>query len=471
MARRITVDPVTRIEGHAKVLIDLADDGSVDFAGLVVNELRGFERILVGMEADRMPLVTGRICGVCPSAHHLAAVKALENALKVKPTKAALLQRELLYMGHVIHSHAVHLFALAGPDMIFGIDGDPARRNIVGIVEAEPEIARKALRLRTLGQSINEKVGGRGIHPVTAIIGGMSIAMTEEKRGEVAKMAEESLSLVKELAGVVISLLHKQIEKNPGLKDQLLLSTSYMGTVKNGALNFYDGNIRLMDEEGDVTVEFKAPEYDQYMVEQTAEWSYMKSVFAKIGSKEKVYRVGSLARINCADSIETPEAQKELEKFREAYGRPCHHTVLQLHARLIELLYACEKAVQLVGDNEIMGEPRVSFRMAAGKGAGHVEAPRGVLVHEYEVDEKGIVRAANMIIATQQNYEAINDSIKQAVQMGCGSLKDDVLLNSVEFAIRTYDPCLSCATHAVGRMPLSISLRQGGRVVREVRRG
>lgn len=470
MGKRITIDPVTRIEGHAKVVVDLADDGSVDFAGLVVNELRGFERILVGMEADRMPIVTGRICGVCPSAHHLAAVKALENALMVTPPDAALLQRELLYMGHVIHSHAVHLFALAGPDLLFGMDGDPARRNIVGMVEAEPEIAKKALRLRTLGQKINEVVGGRGIHPVTAIIGGMSIAMTVEKRDELVKMAEESLSLVKELASVVIGLLSGQIEKNPGLMDQLMMETSYMGTVRDGKLNFYDGKIRLMDETGSISSDFEATEYDQYMVERTTDWSYMKSVFAKIGSTEKVYRVGSLARINCADAMETPLAQAELESFREAYGRPCHKTVLQLHARLIELLYACEKAVQLAGDPGIMGEARVAVRMSAGRGTGHVEAPRGVLVHEYELDDKGIVRAANMIIATQQNYEAINESIKQAVQMGAGVQADDAMLNSIEFAIRTYDPCLSCATHAVGRMPLSVTVKHAGKVVRDIRR-
>lgn len=471
MSQTIVIDPVTRIEGHARVLIELNDDNTVQSAGLVVNELRGFERILVGMEADRMPQVTARICGVCPSAHHLAAVKALENGLGVTPPPGGLLARELFYMGHVIHSHAAHLFALSGPDLVFGIDADPSKRNIVGIVEANPEFAKNALRLRTLGQKINERIGGRGIHPVCAVIGGMAWQIKEADQSILQKMAEECLSLIQQLFEPTKELLVKELERKPALAEVLVHPTYYLGTVKDDKLNFYDGVLRLIDDHGTLVREFDATDYETYLIEKPYSWSYMKPVFIKgNGADDQVYRVSTLARINCAGGMETPLAQREFETFRSAYGVPCHLTVMQIYARLIETLYACEKAVALASDPELTQTSRVEVKMRAGRGVGHVEAPRGTLIHDYEFDDKGVVRGVNLIVATQQNYAAINESIKQSVGEFVAGKGDNALLNAAEFAIRCYDPCLSCATHAWGRMPLDVSVTKNGQLVRHLRR-
>ena len=471
MSQVITIDPVTRIEGHAKVLISQADDGSIESAAMVVNELRGFERILVGMQAERMPLVTARICGVCPSAHHLAAVKALENAFGVEPPPAGKAMRELLYMGHYIHSHVLSLFVLQGPDLVLGIDSDPAKRNVVGLVEAAPEVATKALRLRTLGQKINESIGGRGVHPVTAVTGGMAYRLTEERRVTLEKWVDESMALVTELAGVAKQAVVNLLDKHPDLLTELTIPTCwYMGTVNDGKPNFYDGKLRVLDPEGKKQIEFDVRDYRGYLMESAVEWSYMKPVYLNIEQQARLYRVNTLARINIADSMETPIAQAELETFRAQYGRPCHYTVMHAYARVIELLYACEKAKALVSNREILGESRVPAKIRASQGIGHVEAPRGTLIHDYEIDAKGVVRAANLIVATQQNYAAINATIMQAAGSYVAKRGDDPLLNAVEFAIRCYDPCLSCATHAVGQMPLEIHFKRGSKVVRKVGR-
>ncbi len=469
MGTTIAIDPVTRIEGHARVRLDMADDGSVAEARLIVNELRGFERILVGMEADRMPLVTARICGVCPSAHHLASVKALEAALGIAPPPAAVLLRELLFMGHYIHSHALSLFVLAGPDLVFGLDGDPAARNIVGAVQAAPEVAKKALALRSLGQRINELVGGRGVHPVTAVIGGTTFDPAPDRLTALRKMADESLALAQELGTVVKGLLAKRIAAHPDLLKRLEQPIYSMATVKDGKADFYDGRIRIADASGAVKAEFAAAEYETHLREKAFDWSYMKPVYARSGGQDQVYRVGALARLNCADGMATPLAQAELDEFRKAYGKPCHLAVPQIQARVVELVAACERARAIAADPAIKGERRVPVRFRAGRGIGHVEAPRGTLFHDYEVDDKGIVRGANLIVATQQNYAAINASIKQAAETFVAG-KGDGLLNAVEFAIRCYDPCLSCATHAAGRMPLEIEVTRGGKTVRRLGR-
>jgi len=470
MERTIAIDPVTRIEGHARVLLDLDDAGNVREATMIVNELRGFERILVGMEAERLPLVTGRICGVCPSAHHLAAVKAIENAIGVDPPPAAKLLRELLYVGHFIHSHALSLFVLSGPDLLFGVDGDPRTRNIVGAVQAAPEVAKKALRLRTLGQRINETVGGRGVHPVTAVPGGIAFELTDERHGALESMAAESVVLAQELSGVVKELLARQLAARPELLETLSHPAWSLGTVKDGAVDFYDGRLRAVDDLGTVRAEFSSQEYDRHLVERALSWSYMKPVYLASGGQEHMYRVGALARVNAADRFGTPLAQRELEEVREAFGRPCHRAVAHIRARVAELLYACEKAGALLADPEIRGERRVPVTFREGRGVAHVEAPRGALFHDYEIDGRGIVRQANLLVATQQNYAAINTSIRQAAGAFVSGKGDGALLNAVEFAIRCYDPCLSCATHAAGRMPLVVEVRRGDGTLRRVGR-
>ncbi len=466
----ITIDPVTRIEGHARVFLDLAEDGTVADAGLVVNELRGFERILVGMEADRMPLITARICGVCPTAHHLAAARALDHAAGVEPPPAALLLRELMYMGHVVHSHALSLFVLQGPDLFLGLDSDPATRNIVGLVAAAPEVAKKALRIRSLGQHVNELVGGRGIHPVTAVAGGIAFELDGERRGRLEAWAREAVTLIAELLPLVRGQLLRLLELRPDLATGWSIPTWSLGTVTDGALDFLGDTLRVCDEAGAPRLEFRAADYHQHLVEAALDWSYMKPVYLRDGAGERTYRVGTLARLNVADRTGTPLADAELETFRAAFPRPCHGTLLNAWARAIELLHAAERAVEILRDPRIGGETRVPVRFRGGRGVAHVEAARGTLFHDYEIDDQGIVRAANLIVATQQNYAAINQSIRQAA--GAAPIRGDDagLLNAVEFAIRCYDPCLSCATHALGRMPLTVEVRRGGVTLRELRR-
>jgi F420-non-reducing hydrogenase large subunit len=471
MNRTITIDPVTRIEGHARIILNLNDDGHFESLRLIVNELRGFERILVGMEATQMPMITARICGVCPSAHHLAATNAIEAAAEVQVPPAATLLRELLYMGHIIHSHALSLFVLQGPDLVLGIDSDAAQRNIIGMLNALPEVVKKAIRLRTLGQRINELVGGRGTHPVTSVLGGVTFKLDQEKHKLLTLWADELLMLVQALGPVAVSCVEKQMERNLfGLKEW---NTPFwkMGTVKQGVLKFIEGNLRIVDEAGTIKRELPTKEYDQYLKEKTFDWSYMKPVEILLDDIKHPYMVGPLARINVADSISTPLAQAELEKFRSLLGRTCHVTLMQAYARVIELLHAIERVKEIITDKEIWGEARVPVRFKAARGAGHVEAPRGTLIHDYEIDEHGIVRAANLIVATQQNYLAMNKTLEQAAEaLFKTNGNDENLLNVLEFGMRCYDPCLSCATHAVGAMPMELTMSCEGEILRTIRR-
>lgn len=470
MAKTIKIDPVTRIEGHARILLECDDAGKVDEAFFCVNELRGFERILVGMEASTLPQVTARICGVCPTAHHLVAAKALDNAAGVEPPVAAKLLREFMYMGHVIHSHALSLFVLAGPDLVFGLDGAAATQNIVGMVEAEPDLTKKGLRLRSLGQKINETIGGRGIHPVTAVAGGISFKLNDGQFTRLQELTAEAVILSNELAGKVKGLLFGLLDKNPILLEKLNAPSWYMGTVNGGKLNLYDGDLRFMDEQGIIQGEFSSDSYRDYLVERAVAKSYAKEVYINHAGAERMYRVGTLARLNVVDGMETPLAQAEFELFRKNFGRPCHNAVIQMYAKLIELIYACEKAHELINNPALRGDTRVPATFKGGRGVAHIEAPRGTLIHDYEIDAKGIVRSANMIIATQQNTAAINKSLKE----GANNLKregsDEIMLNALEFVVRCYDPCLACSTHAIGRMALEVEMQHNGKTIRHIRR-
>lgn len=465
MNKTITIDPVTRIEGHARVFIDLDDTGGLTAAGLVVNELRGFEKILTGMDADRMPLVTARICGVCPTAHHLAATNALDNAAGVEPPPAAKLLRELMYMGHVIHSHCLSLFVLQGPDLVLGLDADPAVRNVVGVVQAAPDIAKKALQCRSIGQKINELVGGRGTHPVTSVAGGIAFVLDADRERQLNAWIDEARGLVLELAPVVKQLLMKMLDTHPAMLQQWVAPAWSVGTVKaDGTLALVNGEIRAVDEGGALKARFPSADYDAHMSESAVEFSYMKQVSFVDGDNRHDYRVGPLARLNVSERYGTPLADREREEFIRTVGRPCHANALQPWARLIELLHCTERAGEIMADPAIHGETRVPVTFSGGRGVGHVEAPRGTLIHDYEIDENGIVRAANLIVATQQNYALINAMIAQAATSHIINRPDDqALLNAVEFGIRCYDPCLSCATHALGAMPLEIVVNRAAR--------
>lgn len=472
MNKTITIDPVTRIEGHARVFINLKESGELETAGLIVNELRGFERILVGMEADRMPLITGRICGVCPTAHHLAASRALDFAAGVTPTPAAEILRELMLMGHLIHSHCLSLFVLHGPDLVLGLDADPAIRNIVGVVKAVPEIAKKALRCRAIGQQINELIGGRGTHPVTSVAGGITFVLDEQKKRQLELWIDEALALIEVLAPITKELLMKQLELHPSILNSWVTRTWNAGTSNNGTVNLYNGNIRIVDDEGTVWKEFSTDQYDKYLRESVLDWSYMKQVHVGTEGNLHMYRVGPLARLNASERYGTPIADAEADLFRKTFGNPVHNTILQIYARVIELIYVIERAKQLISNPDIHGETRIPVKFRGGRGVGHVEAPRGTLIHDYEIDANGIIRSANLIVATQQNYAAINDTITQAANdFVVGKESDQTLLNAVEFSIRCYDPCLSCATHALGPIPMEIVISHQGHQQRILRRG
>jgi len=472
MYKTINIDPVTRIEGHAKVFINLADSGELESAGLVVNELRGFEKILIGMEADRMPLITARICGVCPTAHHLAATNALDHAVGIEPPPAAKLLRELMYMGHIIHSHSLSLFVLQGPDLVLGLDADPAIRNVVGIVQANPDLARKALRIRSIGQKINELVGGRGTHPITSVVGGITFVLDSEREAQLRAWVVEGMELLHELVPAVKELLFKMVDKHPAMLSEWVTPSWSLGTVRDSKVSLLEGDLRVIDEHGALMAEFPIQDYDQHLVESVIDWSYMKQVHYRQDEISHEYRVGPLARINTAGAYGTEWADREYAAFKAQFGSPCHVTVLQSYAKLIELIWAVENADAILKNPQIHGETRVSVKFPGGRGVGHSEAPRGTLIHDYEIDDNGIVRSANLIVATQQNYTLINKTVMQAAQSHViGKTNDATLLNAIEFGIRCYDPCLSCATHAVGSMPLEVAITNKGSIIRTIRRG
>jgi len=376
------------------------------------------------------------------------------------------LLRQTLNFASIIHSHSVHFFALAGPDLLLGVDADPGRRNIMTLLDKVPDVARNALRLRSIGQKITELIGGRGTHPVAAVAGGMAAPLTLERQEGIQRLAEEALPLAAQLVEVARSALVRDHD----LLTSLPLASNYLGTVTQGALDLYDGTLRL-SEVGGGSVEFAEDDWRSYLTEQAVDSSYAKHVVCKSSTGEPLpYRVGALARLNCADRISTPLAQEELERFRELGGSPCHQTVMFHYARLIELLYAVEMLVALVKNDELRADIVLEPPTQAPRRAtAHVEAPRGVLIHDYDVDETGVVTAANLVVATQQNMAAINDTIA----LSAGQLlqeSDEKLLDGVEFGIRCYDPCLSCATHRLGEMKLEIAIHQGGSLVRTVRR-
>jgi coenzyme F420-reducing hydrogenase alpha subunit len=467
MSRTLQINPVTRIEGHAKVNIEIGDDKTVKAASMHVLEFRGFEKFVEGMQAELMPTLTTRICGTCPHAHHLVSAKCLDRAFSAPPPRAAVLLRELLNCGSIIHSHAVHFFALAGPDLFLGLGSPVAKRNLVGLLEAAPHLATKALRLRSIGAQIVEIVGGRATHPVTAVAGGMSAGLTPQSRDSLRALVVEGF----ELAKVALAEGKKALGQQTALLSTIQLAVRDMGTVKGKNLDLYDGTIRVRRPDKSIAVEFEAENYRTHLFEQAFPDSYGKEVRLRDPQdKAAVYRVGPLARVNCADAIDTPAANAELGEFKKTWGDPCDKVALGHYARLIELLYCAEKAAQIVNDDEIMS---TNLRTPPGgtpkQAAAHVEAPRGVLIHDYDIDANGIIKTANFVVATQHNIACINASIKDAAAKFLDQ-GDQRLMDGVEFAIRCYDPCLSCSTHCVGQMPLDITITRDGQTIRTARR-
>jgi F420-non-reducing hydrogenase large subunit len=467
MTRSLQINPVTRIEGHAKVDLEIGDDGRVSAACMHVLEFRGFEKFVQGVQVELMPTLTSRICGTCPHSHHLVAAKCLDRVFSVEPPRAASLLRELLNCGSTIHSHAVHFFVLAGPDLMMGLNADPAKRNIVGLLEVAPELAKKALKLRSLGTRIVEIVGGRATHPVTAVAGGVAKALTAASRESLKHIAAEALELAKE----AMEAGKQALAKNTDVIATLPLSVANVGTVRDGALDMYDGKIAVRRPDASVACEMESSDYRKWFYEEALPFTYSKPIwFRDPQGKPTAIRVGPLARLNCAKKMSTPLADAELQAFKSTWGDPCDMTVMNHHARLIELLNAAELAVRLVADDEIASSNTCTQVTATPKpGIAHIEAPRGVLIHDYDVDANGIVRAANFLVATQFNISSINATVKDAANKFVDKSEAE-LLNSVEFGIRCWDPCLSCSTHFLGKMPLDVRITQNGKLVRAVRR-
>ncbi|HOC52581.1 MAG TPA: Ni/Fe hydrogenase subunit alpha [Caldisericia bacterium] len=460
MNKKITISPVTRIEGHARVTIFLNDEGKVDEAYLHIDQFRGFEKFSEGRYFAEMPIITPRICGICPVSHHLASVKATDDILGVDIPRPAKLLRELIHMGQIIQSHSMHFFELAGPDLILGWDADPRIRNVAGLIQANPELALKAVKLRKFGQRIIELVAGRRIHPIFAIPGGVNQALDPKVRDEILKGIDEMISYVED----GISIATKYIEDNKEVCDKFAsFPTGYMGLVKDdGSLELYDGKIRFMDKNGDVVKDFKDKYYLKYIGERVEDWSYLKFPYYKsLGWPEGVYRVGPLGRLNVADKISTPIANEYLKNFKKINnGKPVEGSLYFHYARLIEAIYGLERTREILEDSECLSKDvLISGKVSNEEGIGVIEAPRGTLIHHYWVDEKGTIEKVNLIVATGHNNWAMSKSVESvAKEFVDGKNLTEGMLNRVEGAIRCYDPCLSCSTHAIGKMPLLIEL-------------
>lgn len=465
MGRLIEINPVTRIEGHAKVTIQLGDDGTVADAQLHVLEFRGFERFVQGMHVEMMPTVTTRICGTCPHAHHLVSAKALDAVFGVTPPRTGRLLRELLNAGSIIHSHAIHFFALAGPDLLLGLDAAPERRNLVALLQVAPELAQKALRLRSIGQKIAEEVGGRGTHPVTCVAGGVASPLSKESHERLVAMVAEAAPLSESLVEAALGAL----KQNDALCRTFELQVHDVATVNDGLPDCYDGVLRVRAPDGSTVQEFPVTDFQNFMVEQALPYSYAKQILLRDEKKAlHPYRVGPLARLNCADRLDTPRAAAAFEGFRSAFGHSCHFTAAQHHARLIEILYQVEKAAAILADPEILSPKTRSTELGKPKrGIAHVEAPRGLLIHDYQVDDNANVVKANLLVATQHNIASINQTVKDAARHFIEKTEPE-LLNGIEFSIRCWDPCLSCSTHAAGQMPLEVNVVHNGSLVRRI---
>lgn len=448
MGKVINIQPVTRIEGHAKVAIHLDDAGNVADTKFHVQTLRGFEKFCEGRPAEEMPRIVCHICGICPWAHHLASSKAGDAVFGVTPPPAAVKLRRLMQNIAYVSDKILHFYFLAAPDFVIGPDADYSVRNVVGIVGAAPDIAKQVVHYRHLGAQMLEHFAGRAIHPTFSLPGGVSKPMNEAERQEMLPQAKELL----EFAKFTIKFAKENVF--PKYLDAIqklgVIKVGYLGTVNDeGALDFYDGKLRLMQPDG-AFEEFTYEQYTDFIGEHVEPWSYQKFPYAKkwggfaldLENPKGVYRTNTLARINVADKMKTPLAQAELEEFRAAFGRPAHQTLLYHYARLIELVQCAEEAVQLLEDPEITSpEVRTKIEPREARGVGCVEAPRGTLIHDYETDKDGLIKSVNLIVGTTHNNAAINLSVNQAAKETIkGGNYDQGILNKVEMAVRAYDP-------------------------------
>jgi F420-non-reducing hydrogenase large subunit len=484
--RRITIDPITRLEGHGKIEVFLDGQGDVERAYFQVPELRGFEKFAVGRPAEEMPQITSRICGVCPTAHHMASTKALDDLYKVDPPRVAKVIRELVYSTFMVEDHALHFYVLGGPDFVVGPTAPAAERNILGVIgKVGVEIGKKVISMRRRLRELITLVGGKVVHPVLGLPGGVAKRVKPEDQTQFRSVAAEAV----EFGKFTLQIFEDVVLKNSDYVDLIVSDaythrTHYMGMVDaNNHVNFYDGQIRVVTPDGEELTKFKTQNYLDFVAEHVEPWSYMKFCYLKNvgwkgfeeGPESGIYAVAPLARLNAADGMATPAAQGAYERFFETLGgKPVHHTLANHWARVVELIYAAERMVQLAEDPELT-DPNVRTLPTATpkEGIGVVEAPRGTLFHHYQTDERGIIEKANLIVATQNNAARIAMSVDKAAKglISKGEVSDGIL-NEVEMAFRAYDPCLGCATHTLpGTMPLELTLRnQNGELLRRFKR-
>jgi NAD-reducing hydrogenase large subunit len=461
-ARKITIEPITRIEGHGRVTIHLNEEGKVDHSFFHVDEFRGLEKFTEGRPYFEMTQITQRICGICPVSHHLAAAKACDGVARVEPPRPAKLLRELLHMGQYVQSHGMHFFHLAAPDLVLGFDADPAIRNVFGIIGANPELALKAVNLRRWGQQIIQRLGGKRVHPNFAVPGGVNAPLSSKDRDEILAEFDTMVGIAK----VAVSIGKDWLGSNKELASTFAsFPSNYMGLVDmEGGLQLYDGEIRVKDAEGNFVAQFKTDHYLSYIAEHVESWSFLKYPYLrKLGWPDGTYRVGPLGRLNVVDKIGTPLANAELKLFKQINGgKPVEGSLYYHYARLIELVYALERVAQLLDDPDIMSNDIRSYpthTQLPSQGVGVVEAPRGTLFHDYGTDENGQLTRVNLIVATGNNNWAMHTASGLVAKAFVdGNKLTEGMLNRVEAAIRCYDPCLSCATHAIGKMPLEVTL-------------
>jgi F420-non-reducing hydrogenase large subunit len=483
-SRRVTIDPITRLEGHGKIDIFLDEKGEVTKAYYQIPELRGFEIFSKGRPAEDMPQITSRICGVCPTAHHMAGTKALDDLYKVEPTPAAKKLRELIYNLFVLEDHALHVYILGGPDFIVGPDAPKEARNVVGVIgKVGVDVGKKVISMRRRIRELISYLGGKVIHPVFGLPGGVSKGIAPEDLPAFREVVRDGL----EFADFTMKVFKDIVLKNDAYvrmitSETYTHKTYYMGLVDDkNRVNFYDGRIRVVDPNGKEFVKFPSQKYLDFIAEHVEQWSYVKFCYLKQigwhgfvdGPESGIYSVAPLARLNVADGMATPEAQKAYEEYCNTLGgKPVHHTLANHYARVVEMMQAAERCVELVNDPEITSKDlRTIPTQTPTVGIGVVEAPRGTLIHHYETDEKGLITKVNLVVATQNNSGRIAMSVEKAAKgLIHGGKVDDGLLNKIEMAFRAYDPCNACATHSEpGAMPLSINIRNtAGDLIQEI---
>ena len=482
-SRRITIDPITRLEGHGKIDIFLDEVGEVEHAYFQVPELRGFEAFTKGRPAEDMPQITSRICGVCPTAHHMAGTKALDDLYKVEPTSAAKKIRELVYNTFMLEDHALHVYILGGPDFIVGPDAPKELRNVVGVIQKVGiDVGKKVISMRRELRELITYLGGKVIHPVMGLPGGVAKGLPKHELDRFKGVARNGLEFAKFTLQVFKDIVLKSDNYVRLITSELYTHrTHYMGMVDDrNHVNFYDGKIRVINPTGEQIEKFPAQQYLDHIAEHVEPWSYVKFCYLKnVGWKgfkdgvdSGIYSVAPLARFNVSEGMATELAQNAYYEYFTTLGRPVHHTLANHWARVVEMLYAAERMNELINDPEITGdELRVIPTEKPTVSIGAVEAPRGTLFHHYETDERGIITKANLIVATQGNSARMAMSVEKAAKgLILGGDVSEGILNRVEMAFRAYDPCHGCATHSIpGTMPLELRVfDHSGEVIRTI---